>query len=153
MINIELKIPPPIIALISATLMWHISKITNVYSYSPDLLAPYSIALLILGLSIDITALISFRLSQTTINPMKPSNTSQLVNTGIYKLSRNPMYLGLFCTLCAWAMWLGDALNLAVLFIFIYYITHFQIIPEEKILEKIFPEEFESYKSKVRRWL
>lgn len=68
-------------------------------------------------------------------------------------MTRNPMYLGVLLVLLSWAIWLGSVLNVVVLFLFVWYITTFQIIPEEKALEKTFPETFNTYKSRVRRWI
>ncbi len=95
----------------------------------------------------------TFRAASTTMNPMKPNTATQLVNAGVYKLSRNPMYLGTLFVLSAWAIWLGSPFNVAVLLFFVGYITTFQIIPEEKALEVLFPVEFGVYKSRVRRWI
>ena len=63
------------------------------------------------------------------------------------------MYLGVLLVLLSWAIWLGSVLNFVVLFLFVWYMTIFQIIPEERALKKIFPETFNTYKSRVRRWI
>lgn len=120
---------------------------------SSEIILPLSMLLLGIGLSIDISAVISFWIAKTTVNPMKPKNTSRLVDVGIYRYSRNPMYLGVLLVLCSWALWLGSAINFTVVLFFIWYITKFQIMPEERVLAELFPEEFESYKSRVRRWI
>lgn len=149
----ELKIPPPLLALLSGLVMWGISKTGILSPVKSDLTVQLSLAVLVLGFVLDISAIVSFRRASTTVNPGKPETATQLVSSGIYKLTRNPMYLGLLLILSSWAMWLGDLLNFAVLFLFVWYVTLFQIIPEEKALEKIFPEAFKQYKSRVRRWI
>ena len=149
----KLKIPPPLVALLLAVLMWTISIISPFASIESEVLLPLSIIILVVGLAIDISAVISFRRADTTINPLKPEAASRLVKVGIYKQSRNPMYLGLFLLLCSWAVWLGNYFSPVVLLVFVWYMTKFQIIPEEESLKALFPEEFESYQSKVRRWI
>ncbi len=149
----ELKIPPPLLALIFATTMWGISKADILSVAVPGLTESLSLAILALGLVTNILAVISFRRASTTVNPTKPETTTQLVSSGIYNMTRNPMYLGVLLVLLSWAIWLGSVLNVVVLFLFVWYITTFQIIPEEKALEKTFPETFNTYKSRVRRWI
>lgn len=141
------------IGLVFSTFMWHISLLEN-----PDLapfteIIPLSIYLLLLGFGIDLWAILSFKKAKTTINPMRPHKTSALVDTGVYEFSRNPMYVGLFLILSAWAFQLRNGWNAVVLIGFVCFITLFQIIPEEKALEELFPEAFEAYRSKVRRWI
>lgn len=149
----ELKIPPPLLALTFAVLMWGISQIGRLGSLESTMTAPLSLIVLIVGLAINISAVVSFRRANTTVNPMKPKSTTQLVNAGVYRLSRNPMYLGAALILSSWTIWLGNYFNLAALIFFIWYMTKFQIVPEEKALKELFPSEYESYKAKVRRWI
>ena len=95
-----------------------------------------------------------FRGAGTTVNPTTPDKVSSLVITGIYRVSRNPMYVGFLLFLVAWGIFLSHLLSL-LLFptIFIVYMNHFQIPQEEKALKRLFGEEFTSYKKEVRRWL
>jgi protein-S-isoprenylcysteine O-methyltransferase Ste14 len=95
----------------------------------------------------------SFKRAKTTINPMKPESSSSLVISGIYKLSRNPMYLGFLLVLVGWAVLLSNALAFVFVPAFIFYMNRFQIDPEEKALAGKFGQEFLDYKSRVRRWL
>ena len=149
----ELRIPPPLLALILAVLMWAISKMGHFASIELEVITPLSIFVLVVGFAIDISAVISFRMANTTINPLKPEKTRQLVKVGIYKKTRNPMYVGLFLILCSWALWLGNYFAFPILFFFVWYMTKFQIIPEEQMLKALFPEDFESYQLTVRRWI
>jgi len=109
--------------------------------------------LVIAGLGFDLLGLLAFFGSRTTINPMRPDQASALVTGGIYRLTRNPMYVGMTCLLSAWAVqlaalpaWLGPLA-------FVLYITRFQILPEERALAARFGAEFTDYASRVRRWL
>ena len=146
-------IPPPIVALFCALLTWAIAQYTASISVDHKLLLMGSGLLFIIGVSFDILAIVCFRAANTTINPLKPETTSILVTTGIYTLSRNPMYTGMAIILSAWSLYLGSITGLVGVLVFITYINKFQIKPEEEILSALFNEEFIEYKLKVGRWL
>ena len=84
---------------------------------------------------------------------MKPSNTNTLVTDGLYRYTRNPMYLGMLLLLSAYALWLGNPVAVVPLIMFVWYISRFQIMPEELALKKIFGQQFDEYTSSVRRWI
>jgi protein-S-isoprenylcysteine O-methyltransferase Ste14 len=96
---------------------------------------------------------LAFRRAQTTVNPLTPQATSSLVTTGIYRYSRNPMYVGLLFVLAGWGCYLANGLALLVLPLFVASMTRWQIIPEERFMAAKFGAEFEAYKRSVRRWL
>lgn len=110
---------------------------------------------MLVGLSsvIGITSVISFRLAKTTISPFHPNQTSHIVQTGIYRFSRNPMYLSIAIFLVAFAIYLENATALLVIPLFIWSINYLQIQPEEQMLEQKFGEEYLAYKKAVRRWV
>lgn len=105
------------------------------------------------GLTIDICAILAFRKAKTTVNPVRPENTSTLVDSGIYSLSRNPMYLGLLLLLSALSVYLGSTLALLMLPMFIWYLNTFQIKPEESMLLQHFGYDYSEYCQRVRRWI
>ena len=142
------KIPPPVICLICMTIMYCL----------PTILAfPQAtwLVVMLVGLSgiIGITSVISFRLAKTTISPFHPNQTSHIVQTGIYRFSRNPMYLSIAIFLVAFAIYLENATALLVIPLFIWSINYLQIQPEEQMLEQKFGEEYLVYKKSVRRWM
>ena len=94
-----------------------------------------------------------FFICKTTINPRDFKGTTKLVSTGIFRFSRNPMYLSLLLMLIAWVLWLGNSLAWLGVIIFILSINHFQIAREEAYLESKFGDEYRHYKQKVRRWI
>ena len=150
---LEHKIPPPVVALIVAAAMW-MNSISG-----PKLDLPFEVrlgaALVIaaVGVVFDLLGLLAFRAAKTTINPLKPQKTSALVTTGIYRLSRNPMYVGLVCFLLAWTAFLAALWPLAGPILFVFYVNRFQIEPEERLLAQRFGDAFRDYKARVRRWL
>ena len=105
------------------------------------------------GVAIAILATALFRRSSTTVDPMKPETASSLVTTGVYRYSRNPMYLGLALILTAWALWKSNWGGFIFIPSFITYMTINQIKPEEQALLDNFGEEYQEYKRQVRRWI
>lgn len=106
-----------------------------------------------IGAALDAVALVQFLRMRTTTNPLKPASASALVTGGIYRSTRNPMYLGLATLLAAWAIYLGNLAALAGVPLFILYMNRFQILPEERALEERFGPEYIAYRARVRRWL
>jgi protein-S-isoprenylcysteine O-methyltransferase Ste14 len=105
------------------------------------------------GLAIDLVSIVAFRKARTTVTPLAPEKASSLVTGGLYRFTRNPMYLGMLLILMGIAVLLGSPINVAILGVFIAYITAFQIKPEETLLEQNFGEVYRQYKQSVRRWL
>jgi protein-S-isoprenylcysteine O-methyltransferase Ste14 len=133
---LENKIPPPIVGLLFGLIIWAISSVTepvSIFNQQQELVA--AAILLVVGFSFAISGGISFRMAKTTVNPLKPETASSLVTSGVFKYSRNPMYVGL------------------AIIGFIAYIQRFQIVPEERAMVKLFGAEFSAYQSRVRRWL
>nr|WP_223296290.1 isoprenylcysteine carboxylmethyltransferase family protein [Shewanella halifaxensis] len=109
--------------------------------------------LLALGVFCAIAGVISFNRAETTVHPLKPETASSLVTSGIYRFSRNPMYLGMALVLCAWACYLTSIWSVAGIVGFLLYMYRFQIRPEERALEAIFGQTFIDYKKRVRPWI
>ncbi len=95
----------------------------------------------------------AFKRVQTTVLPHCPEQSSTLVTGGIYRYTRNPMYLGLVIFLLGFAGFLGSIAGLLWLVVFTVYLTQFQIKPEERVLAKKFASEFSDYQRRVRRWI
>ena len=106
-----------------------------------------------LGLLVSLSGVIEFRRARTTVNPMTPNASSSLVTSGIYTVTRNPMYLGFSTILLGWGIFLANPFSLLVIPCFVFYMTRFQIIPEERALQSRFGSDFQAYRAKVRRWL
>jgi protein-S-isoprenylcysteine O-methyltransferase Ste14 len=150
---LELKVPPPAVALVTAVLMWLASRSSPglAFVFPPgNLLAA---GLFAIGVMVAISGVVTFRRARTTLNPTKPETSSSLVSWGIYKVTRNPMYLGLLLVLSAWGIFLSNWLAFLFLPVFVVYINRFQIVPEEQALISLFAREFVAYQSRVRRWL
>lgn len=153
MTTLELKIPPPALALAVALLMWLTSMLFGYIPIPLDYRLGAALALLVIGQGIGISGIVLFRRAKTTLNPFKPGASSALVTGGIFRFTRNPMYLGLLLTLLGWAAFLASPPALVFLFLYVVYINRFQIEPEERILSSLFGDNYEAYKTRVRRWV
>ena len=149
---LELKIPPPVVAILVASLMWLASRAPALRFEIP---ARRTIAasLAILGVAVAVAGVVSFRRARTTVNPLKPESSSSLVVSGVYRFSRNPMYVGVLLVLLGWAVLLSNVLAFVIVPAFVLYMNRFQIGPEEAVLAKMFGEEYAAYRSRVRRWI
>lgn len=149
---LEHKVPPPLIGALCALLMWLICGMPPLTGKPPLLLVP-ALALVVLGLMVEAAGVLSFRRARTTVNPFAPERTVNIISSGIYRLSRNPMYLGMACILTGWAVWLWQVQAVLGVVLFVAWITRFQIIPEERVLTQKFGTEYRQYRQRVRRWV
>lgn len=154
MINsIELTVPPVVLVLVTALLMWLIAWSSPAGAIRVPGRIVLAMALAVIGAAISGLGVVAFRQASTTLNPTKPEATSSLVRSGVYKLTRNPMYLGFLAILSGWAIFLANPLTLFLLLAFVFYMNRFQIQPEEKMLTAHFGQAFLTYARRVRRWL
>mgnify|MGYP001636531653 FL=1 len=151
--DLELKIPPPILVLIISALMWFVSKNLPALSFTLPGTQLFVFALAGTGILFALAGIIAFLKAKTTVNPTQPGNTSAMVTSGVYRLSRNPMYLGLLLVLAGWAVVLSHILAFLFLPVFVAYLNRFQITPEERVLAAKFGEAFSIYTQAVRKWL
>ena len=150
---LEYRIPPPLVGALVAAAMWGASAYgAQIPLASGPKYAAVAI-LVVAGVVCDVLGILAFRTSRTTINPLRPERATSIVTGGVYRISRNPMYLGMALLLLAWAVSLSALLALAGPVIYVLYITRFQIVPEERVLEAIFGEQYLNYATRVRRWL
>lgn len=150
---IELKIPPAAQFLVVAAGMWLIAKYVPVLSADIPGRKVLVAVFFCLGGIVAMPAITAFRAAGTTVDPRDPEKASRLVVSGIYRYSRNPMYLGLLCLLIAWAFYLSNLLGFACLPLFVISMNRLQITPEEKAMEAQFGDEYRAYRDSVRRWI
>jgi protein-S-isoprenylcysteine O-methyltransferase Ste14 len=150
---LEHKVPPPVVALLCAAAMWYVGGRTPVMDLPATIRITAAALLFAAGLAVMLAGVISFRRAKTTVNPLKPETATTLVTSGVYRYTRNPMYLGMLVLLLAWATYLSAPVALVGTVVFWLYIGRFQIRPEEKALAALFGSTFTEYSSRVRRWL
>lgn len=150
---LELRIPPLAVVAVIAVMMW------VAYRFLPEAGFALPFRRLLLAIVLPAAVLIagfairSFRIAQTTVNPSDPNEAEKLVTTGLFRFSRNPMYLALTLLLLAYATYLQNVLSFVLVALFPFYITRFQIQPEERILAEKFGAAYENYRMSVRRWI
>jgi protein-S-isoprenylcysteine O-methyltransferase Ste14 len=108
---------------------------------------------IVLSLLIGLWAVYGFHRAKTTVNPLTPQAASALVVRGVYRWTRNPMYLAMLLVLAGWACIVSNWAALAMLPLFVIYLNRFQIGPEERALHARFGADFDHYRKRVRRWL
>ena len=146
--SLDTKIPPPIVTIIILSIIYLFD--VNEYNLNTDII---SIVILFIGIIFIISAVIQFVNRKTTVNPTKPHKTTTLVITGIYKITRNPMYLGMLLIIISFAFYKTSIISLILIPFFIFYINKFQIELEEYEMRKKFGKEYEDYCKKVDRWI
>jgi protein-S-isoprenylcysteine O-methyltransferase Ste14 len=147
------RVPPPLVALVCAGLMWLVAQLWPELQVSMPYQWVGASLFIGIGLAFDLVSVAAFLKARTTVTPLAPEKASSLVTGGLYRFTRNPMYLGMLLILAGIAILLGSPANMAILAIFVTYITIFQIKPEEAMLERIFGDTYRLYQRRVRRWL
>ena len=151
---LEHRVPPPVVALAAALSMWLVSLLPPDVQEAPFAWrATLAIVIAAAGVAFSVAGMMAIHRARTTMNPFTPDMASALVTGGVYRLTRNPMYLGLLLDLLAWAVFLWAPLALALLPLFVLYIHRFQIVSEERALSSLFGTAYDEYRRTVRRWL
>jgi protein-S-isoprenylcysteine O-methyltransferase Ste14 len=104
-----------------------------------------------LGFLFIVPALIKFFKTKNTLVTILPARSLQ--TSGIYSISRNPMYVGLLSLYMGIAFFKGNYWTFIFIPLVIFIVSKFVIVNEEKYLSRTFGEDFEEYKKKVRRWI
>ena len=145
------KIPPPLVVLILVISTFFSSKKIDIIQIPFQNLI--SIFILSIGILILLNPVLKFKKSKTTINPIKFKKVNKLVTSGIYKYSRNPMYLGLLMIVVSSSIFYLNIYSILTPLFFYLWINRFQIKREEVFLTEKFGEDYLSYKKKTRRWI
>ena len=148
----RIKIIPPLVMLIFGGLMYVLAKFLPVGDFDFFGRLELAIFLGVLAILVMFLALFKFKRSKTTTDPIDLTKTTQLVTTGIYRYTRNPMYLAMLLLLLAFGLKLGNAFNTLLAAGFVYYINHFQIKHEEASLTTMFGKKYTLYCKETRRW-
>jgi protein-S-isoprenylcysteine O-methyltransferase Ste14 len=151
--SLELKVPPLALAMGFGLLMWAIDRWLPQQSSRSTIRTAIALAIFAIAMAILVAAIVNFREARTTVDPMHPEAASSVVTTGIYRFTRNPMYLAFLLALIAWAVFLGNVATALFPLVFVVYMNRFQISPEERALRTRFGAPYEAYLRSVRRWL
>ena len=150
----ELRVPPVVIVATAGLGMWLAARAERAGPLgSTGTRVVFAATLAVVGVSLAVAGIREFRAARTTVNPLQPGQASSMVTSGVYRYTRNPMYLGMLCLLTGWGAWLGRWAPFCVLPVFVLYMNRFQIGAEERALEQRFGQAFREYAGRVRRWL
>jgi protein-S-isoprenylcysteine O-methyltransferase Ste14 len=153
MSRLELKIPPDVVWILVAGLMWLVSQRTPTLVLPSAIRVGTAVAFTVVGIWFIVSARASLDKAKTTWRPMTPGQVTSLVSTGVYRLSRNPIYLGMLLAMLGFAVVLSSPAALALSAVFVVYVDRFQIRPEERALSAVLGQEYLDYRARVRRWL
>lgn len=147
------RIPPVALALVVALAMWAASRRWPQFAVALPAATVVAAALAVVGAGVALAGVTAFRAAGTTVNPLTPGGASAVVRRGVYRFSRNPMYVGLVAGLLGWGVYLSHALALAGVPVLAWWLDRFQIVAEEQALRARFGAEYNEYCRKVRRWV
>lgn len=150
--TLQLRIPPLVLVVIFAAGMAALASAVPAAIHIPQS-EGLAIALVGTGAIVAMAGVAAFRHHKTTVNPFTPDESSALVTSGVYRFTRNPMYLGFFLALLGWSAYLSNWAAALLPPAFIAYMNRFQIQPEERALQQSFGPEFTAYTQSVRCWL
>ena len=150
---LALRIPPVLLTVLFACVMTAAAMATPALSLDAPVLWWAGGAIILAGVAVCVGGVLAFRLAGTTVDPTRPDKASALVRSGIYRFTRNPMYLGFLLLLVGLGVLLGHPAALIIALAFVPYMNRFQIEPEEEAQARLFGEEFERFRCEVRRWL
>jgi len=150
---LELKVPPVVLVAAFALAMWGAAQAWPVFTAPWPGSSIVAAVLYLAGGAVGLAGVLAFRAGRTTFNPMRPAGATSIVRSGVYRVTRNPMYLGAALGLTGWAAHLSNVAALALLPVFVAYMTRFQIKPEERALLEKFGRPFAEYMAGVRRWI
>ena len=151
--SLELKVPPVLLFVLLAAAMYGLARGLAMWTLALPGRIAVAVALAAAGVAIALAGVAEFRRSRTTVHPQHPEKTCVVVTGGVYRWTRNPMYLGLLLALAGWSIFLANPAALAGLPAFVAWMNRFQIGPEERTMSAKFGPAYASYLASVRRWL
>jgi protein-S-isoprenylcysteine O-methyltransferase Ste14 len=151
--TLELKVPPPAVALLIGAAMWGAARLLPAVSLPDPVRLVIAGVFAVFGITVALLGVFAFRRAKTTLNPVTPEAASSVVTGGIFGYTRNPMYVGLTLELIGWAVWLSVPWVLLGPVGLMLFLTRFQIVPEERVMSLKFGRDYDQYRQRVRRWL
>lgn len=152
--RLETRLPPPVLLLLLGIVLWLSRTDGSIPSdFSSDGVGTLGGLLMLCGVMLNLAPKRGFRLLGTTVNPMRPQRSTRLVTGGLYRYSRNPMYLGQVLVLVGWGAFLHNMWVIAAVAFQLAWLTVLQIRPEERALQRCFGDAYQAYCMRVRRWL
>ena len=146
-----IRIPAPTLTIIHIIMAILLGLLAPLPIPAPTFVRWLGLGLVALGFVLGVLAVIEFRRARTTSDPKKP--TPKFVTSGIYRYTRNPIYLGFIFMLIGLPLDMGIYWGIILVWPLVTFMNNMVIKYEEAYLEKKFKEQFTDYKTRVRRWL
>ncbi len=153
MSKLSLKVPPVAQGLIALILIWLFNRYLPILRINLPFKGAIALIIIAIGIGVGVAGIAVFIKLRTTVDPRYPDRARKLVAIGIYRYSRNPMYLAILLGLMGASVYLGALSSLLVIYVFVTYINRYQIAPEERSLEQKFGDSYQQYAQQVRRWI
>lgn len=153
LVHLRLRIPPVAVVMLAVGVMWGVKRAMPGLTFDLPGIWALAIAFALVGVAVAAFGVAQFVRAKTTVNPLKPGGVSALVTSGVYRFTRNPMYVGMLFILAGVALAFSHPAAFAVLPAFLIYMNRFQISPEEAALSRTFGPHYAAYRQRVRRWL
>ncbi len=150
---LELKVPPVVVFFAFVAFMWLLASAVPFAGFVLPAKKPIAAGVAAVGGVFAAASILSFLRARTTLNPTQPGRAAMLVTTGVFAITRNPMYLSLLFVLAGWAIYLSNFAAPVLIPLFVAYMNRFQIKPEERALASLFGSDFDGYCKRTRRWL
>jgi len=147
----DVKIHPPILTLIFIAIAYIAKWVIPIPLAVPDVLRTIGFVIVVIGILLGGFAFVEFRKAHTTVLPH--GSVSAIVTDGVYRFTRNPIYLGFLLMLVGFPLISGTYWGVLLTPVFVISMNSLVIEKEESYLEKKFGETYTSFKSRVRRWL
>jgi len=149
--NISSMVHPPIIALMFIVIAYFLGRFVPLPLPVPGILRSIGLVLTFVGFLLGIGAFMEFRRARTTLDPH--GSSKQVVTSGIYRFTRNPIYLGFLLMVIGLPLNSGLYWGIVMAPFYVFIMNGLIIQHEEAYLERKFGETYTSYTSRVRRWL
>ena len=150
---LENRVPPPLVVVLIGTAMAVIAWSTPAVEITNPLRLGVGGVVIALGALLVVQGARTFWRNETTIDPVGLERASTLVTNGLFRLSRNPMYVGFAAMLVGWAVCIASPWSLLGPVGFVLFTNRFQIIPEERVMRAKFGRAYDDYRAHVRRWV
>lgn len=151
--TLETKIPPPLVMVLLGVLAWTWAHYVPTLSFRLPFHTMIATVVAVAGMALNGSPKLAFDRAGTTVNPLRPGSATHLVTSGVYRYSRNPMYLGHAVILFGWGIFLHSIVGFVAIPAFVLYISRLQIVPEERHLLARFGDEYTTFCQKSPRWL
>lgn len=149
--NTSRVVHPPVVTLLFILIAYFLGRFVPLPFSVPAILRYLGLALTVAGFLLCIGAFLAFRKARTTLDPH--GSSQQVVTSGVYRFTRNPIYLGFLLMVIGLPLNSGLYWGLVVSPLYILLMNHLVIEHEEAYLAKKFGNAYNSYASRVRRWL